>query len=121
MPEMFKIVFRLPRVRRGPEETGRLIKTKRTADPLDSVTVPIAFVNKAKELSFVPQNLRLILENDADPKSVFGSFEPVMSEKEQNAWMKMTSVVSRHGKVRKRIDWILKGVVIVRLLWTLLS
>lgn len=53
--------------------------------------------------------------------SSFGSVGPSMSEKEQNAWKRMTSVVSRHEEVRKRIDWTLKGIVIVRLLWTLLS
>lgn len=32
---MFKVVFQLPNIRRAPGETGRLIKTKGAANPLD--------------------------------------------------------------------------------------
>lgn len=117
MPEMFKVVFQLPNVRRGPGETGRLIKTKTVADPLDSD--PVAFVNQAKELAFFPQNL--ILEYDADPTSSFGSVKKVISAKEQAAWKKMTSPVIRHEVARQRIDWILRCTTIALLLWTLLN
>ncbi|KAF8797699.1 heme peroxidase [Phlegmacium glaucopus] len=117
MPEMFKVVFQLPNIRRVPGETGRLIKTKSRADPLDSD--PVMFVNQAKELKLLPQNL--ILEYDANTQSPFGSEKAEMSAEEKKAWGKMTSAVTLHEVARQRMDLILKCIVIARLLWTLLS
>jgi hypothetical protein len=44
-----------------------------------------------------------------------------MSTKEQAAWNKMTSPVTRHEVARERMDWTLRFIVIAGLLWKLFS